>query len=239
MGCGIMFNWCYLFLMFVIYSFIGYLIEVTCVSFTQKKLVFSRGYLIGPYLPIFGVGAMVVTFFLSKYRGDVFTLAVMTMVCCFILEYFTSLILEKIFKLRWWDYSDKKFNLDGRICLESGVMFGVGGIFIVRVLNPLMKKFLALLSNDLIIVLGIIFFIVMLLDFCVSTFAIIRLKIDTSKFLNQDATRTIKEEVSRSLRRYRYLHSRLLNAFPEMSRESETIKKVKETLDKLKKTKNK
>lgn len=234
-----MFKLCYFFLMFVIYSFIGYLIEVTCVSFNQKKIVFSRGYLIGPYLPIFGVGAMVVTFFLSKYKGDVFTLAVMTMVCCCILEYYTSLILEKIFKLRWWDYSDKKFNLNGRICLETGVMFGLGGVFIVRVLNPLMKSFLGLFSKKVIIILGIILFFVMLIDFGVSTFAIIRLKIDTSKFINQDATRTIKEEVSRSLRRYRYLHSRLLNAFPEMSRENETINKIRETLDKLKKPRKK
>lgn len=234
-----MFKLCYLFLMFVIYSFIGYLIEVTCVSFNQKKLVFSRGYMIGPYLPIFGVGAMVVTFFLSKYKGDVFTLAVMTMVCCCILEYYTSLILEKIFKLRWWDYSDKKFNLNGRICLETGVMFGIGGVFIVRVLNPLMKSFLGLFSKKVIIILGIILFFVMLIDFGVSTFAIIRLKIDTSKFINQDATRTIKEEVRDSLRKYRYLHSRLLNAFPEMSRDNETINKIKETLDKLKKTRKK
>lgn len=234
-----MFKLCYFFLMFVIYSFIGYLIEVTCVSFNQKKIVFSRGYLIGPYLPIFGVGAMVVTFFLSKYKGDVFTLAVMTMVCCCILEYYTSLILEKIFKLRWWDYSDKKFNLNGRICLETGVMFGLGGVFIVRVLNPLMKSFLGLFSKKVIIILGIILFFVMLIDFGVSTFAIIRLKIDTSKFINQDATRAIKEEVSRSLRRYRYLHSRLLNAFPEMSRENETIDKIRETLDKLKKPRKK
>lgn len=234
-----MFKLCYFFLMFVIYSFIGYLIEVTCVSFNQKKIVFSRGYLIGPYLPIFGVGAMVVTFFLSKYKGDVFTLAVMTMVCCCILEYYTSLILEKIFKLRWWDYSDKKFNLNGRICLETGVMFGLGGVFIVRVLNPLMKSFLGLFSKKVIIILGIILFLVMLIDFGVSTFAIIRLKIDTSKFVNQDATRAIKEEVSRSLRRYRYLHSRLLNAFPEMSRENETINKIRETLDKLKKPRKK
>lgn len=230
-----MFKLCYLFLMFVIYSFIGYLIEVTCVSFTQKRIVFSRGYMIGPYLPIFGVGAMVVTVFLTKYKGDIFILVVMTMFCCCVLEYFTSLILEKIFRLRWWDYSDKKFNLNGRICLETGVMFGIGGVFIVRVLNPIMKNFLSLFSNNVIIILGIILFLIMFIDFCVSTFAIIRLKIDTSKFINQDATRTIKEEVRNSLRRYRYLHSRLLNAFPEMSRESEKINRIKETLDKLKK----
>ncbi len=232
-----MFKLCYTFLLFVIYSFIGYLIEVTCVTFDQKKLVVSRGYLIGPYLPIFGVGSLIVTFFLSKYNGDVFTLAVMTMVCCCVLEYFTSLILEKIFRLRWWDYSDKKFNLDGRICLETGVMFGVGGVFIVRVLNPLLYSFLALFSKRWIIILGVLFFVVMLIDFCVSTFAIVKLKIDTSKYLNMDATKIVKEEVSRSLRKYRYLHSRLLNAFPEMARENETINKIKETIDKLKKKK--
>lgn len=229
-----MFKLCYLFLMFVIYSFIGYLIEITCVSVEQRKLVFSRGYLIGPYLPIFGVGSLIVTFFLSKYKGDIFTLAVMTMFCCCILEYFTSLILEKIFKLRWWDYSTKRFNLDGRICLEAGVMFGVGGVFIVKVLNPFINSFLGLFSSTVIIVLGVLLAFLMLIDFCISTFAIVRLKIDTSKYLNQDATKKIKEEVSISLRKYRYLHSRLLNAFPEMAKENEAINKIKDTLDRLK-----
>lgn len=229
-----MFKVCYVFLIFVIYSFIGYLIEVTSVSLNLKKLNFSRGYLIGPYLPIFGVGSLIVTFFLSKYSSDVITLAVMTMVCCCVLEYFTSVVLEKIFKLRWWDYGDKRFNLDGRICLETGVMFGVGGVFIVKVLNPLIYSFLALLSKELTIVLGISCFFIILVDFCVSTFAIVKLKIDTSKYLNKDATNVVKEEVKRSLRRYRYLHSRLLNAFPEMARESETINKIKEIIDKWK-----
>lgn len=221
--------------MFIIYSFIGYLTEVMSVSLNQKKIVFSRGYLIGPYLPIFGVGAMVITLFLSKYEKDIFALFAMAMFCCCTLEYFTSLILEKIFKLRWWDYSDKKFNLDGRICLETGVMFGVGGVLIVKFLNPLMKMFLQLFAKNVIIILGIVFFFIMLIDFGISTFAIVRLKIDTSKFINKDATRAIKEEVNSSLRKYRYLHSRLLNAFPEMARENETINKIKEMLEKLKK----
>lgn len=229
-----MFDICYVFLMFVIYSFIGYLIEVICMCFEEKKFVFSRGYFIGPYLPIFGFGSLIVTFFLSKYKGDVLTLAVMTMVCSCVLEYFTSLILEKIFKLRWWDYGNKKFNLDGRICLETGVLFGVGGVFIVRVLNPLMKSFLALFSPKMIIILGIALSLIMLVDFCVSTFAIIRLKIDTSKYLNKDATNVVKAEVRNSLRKYRYFYNRLFNAFPEISRENEMFNKIRGIISKIK-----
>lgn len=222
----------YYFLMFFIYSFIGYLLEVACVSLNNKEFVFSRGYLIGPYLPIFGSGSMIITFFLQKYRNDILALFILATVSCCVLEYFTSLILEKIFKLRWWDYSEEKFNLNGRICLEVGALFGLGGIFIIEVTNPLITMLLDLFPETAVIVLGIVFAVTMLADFCLSTYTIVKLKIDTSKYINEDATRAVKEEVKKSLRRYGYFYNRLFRAFPLLSKNNSGISKIKEVIGK-------
>ena len=101
-------------LLFMIYSFLGWLMEVITVSVEAKKVV-NRGFLIGPYCPIYGIGAVLITLVLSRYKYDPLVLFVMTMVSCGVLEYLTSWAMEVIFKARWWDYSHEKFNLDGRI----------------------------------------------------------------------------------------------------------------------------
>lgn len=225
---------CYMFLLFVIYSFAGYLVEVFSVSITQKKIIFSRGYLIGPYLPIFGVGSMIVTLFLKKYQNDILALFIMTVVFCCIIEYFTSLILEKLFNLRWWDYSKNKFNLNGRICLEVGVLFGVGGIFIIKIFNPIVFNFLGLFDKNIIMFISTTIFIIMIIDFIVSTIAVIKLKIDTSKYKNLDATNIIKEEVRKSLNKYNYFYKRIIKAFPEISKNNKNIIHLKEIIDKTK-----
>lgn len=225
---------CYMFLLFVIYSFAGYLVEVFSVSITQKKIIFSRGYLIGPYLPIFGVGSMIVTLFFKKYQNDILALFIMTVVFCCIIEYFTSLILEKLFNLRWWDYSKNKFNLNGRICLEVGVLFGVGGIFIIKIFNPIVFNFLGLINKNIIMFISTTIFIIMIIDFIVSTIAVIKLKIDTSKYKNLDATNIIKEEVRKSLNKYNYFYKRIIKAFPEISKNNKNIIHLKEIIDKTK-----
>ena len=140
----------YVFLIFFIYSIIGYLCEVMGIFFETGKLNFSRGYFIGPYLPIFGFGSLIITYYLNRYQNDLVALFIMGAFFCCLLEYLTSLIMEKIFKLRWWDYSHKKFNLNGRICLETGVLFGIGSLIIVKITNPIIFK---ILSIDILMVM--------------------------------------------------------------------------------------
>ena len=113
-------------LIFFIFSFFGYLCEVVSVSIIDKKINLNRGYFIGPYLPIFGFGSLFILLFLDKYKNDYLVLFVLGMVACCILEYVTSYVLEKIFKLRWWDYSNKRFHINGRVSLETGLLFGFG-----------------------------------------------------------------------------------------------------------------
>ena len=143
----------YIFLIFFIYSIIGYLCEVMGIFFETGKLNFSRGYFIGPYLPIFGFGSLIITYYLNRYQNDLVALFIMGSFFCCLLEYLTSLIMKKIFKLRWWDYSHKKFNLNGRICLETGVLFGIGSLIIVKITNPIIFKMLSSFNHNLLIII--------------------------------------------------------------------------------------
>ena len=105
-----MYSFWLLVIIFFFYSVVGYIVEVTSCSINNKKVTLSRGYLIGPYIPVFGFGGVIMVYFLSKYQNDILSLFINSMFYCCVLEYFTSLLLEKIFKLRWWDYSNKKIS---------------------------------------------------------------------------------------------------------------------------------
>lgn len=134
------YNYYNLFLLFFIYSFLGYIVESTSVSMIEKKVVWNRGFLVGPYIPIFGTGAMIMVLTLQKYKDEVVALFIMSMVVCLTIEYLCSLIAEKLFNLRWWNYSDKLFNINGRICLQNGILFGLAGVLVVKYVNTWLEK---------------------------------------------------------------------------------------------------
>ena len=231
-----LFDFCFNVLLFFAFAFIGYMVEMIRVSLMEKKLVLSRGYLIGPYLPIFGCGGCLMVILLSKYQDDVVAIFVFSMVMCCLLEYFTSLIMEKIFKLRWWDYSNRKFNINGRICLENGIYFGIGGICMHTFLNPLIANFIYDLDNGIIYILGIGIFIIMVVDFVISTISVLRLKLDTSYYTSLDNTSRVKKEMFDSIKKYMFYYKRLFIAFPYLTK-SKNIGKFKLLIDKFKKKK--
>ena len=119
---------------FLIYSFIGWIVEVSAFLIQDHKFV-NRGFFIGPVVPIYGTGGILITLLLTKYQSDPVTLFCMAVVVCSILEYFTSYVMEKLFKTRWWDYSNKKFNINGRICLTNLLFFGLMGLVMVYLVN--------------------------------------------------------------------------------------------------------
>ena len=151
------------FSLFIIYSFIGWCIEVIAVSYTKKKFV-NRGFLIGPYCPIYGVSALIMVFLLNKYKEDISVLFWMSFIVCSIIEYLTSYIMEKLFKARWWDYSDRLFNVNGRICLKNSICFGALGVLLIRYINNFLMYDLNLLSYNILYSLNIILFICFSVD---------------------------------------------------------------------------
>ena len=111
-----------IFLYFIIASFLGYTMEVVKCSINTKKLV-NRGFLFGPICPIYGVGFVLITWLLSKYQNDIIILFLMGALITSAVEYYTSYVLELIFHNRWWDYSYRKDNINGRICLKNSILF--------------------------------------------------------------------------------------------------------------------
>ena len=225
-----MYDLMYLFLVFFVYSVIGFIIEITSCFIFTKKFTMSRGYLLGPYIPVFGFGALIMVYLLGKYRNDILVLFVLSAVLCSAVEYFTSLLMEKIFKLRWWDYSKDKFNINGRICLRNGFLFGIGGVVIVRYFHPILDKFLLSLDSNIIIIVGWILAGIIIIDTIISTFTISKLKIDTKKYINTDATNVVKDQVAESLHKYRVFYKRLFRAYPHIKLNANIIK-LREFMD--------
>ena len=225
-----------LFLIFFIYSIVGYLIESTYVSFIKKEVTFSRGFLIGPYLPIFGFGGLFLTTVLSKYNDDLLVLFTMSTVSCLILEYISSYVLEKLFNLRWWDYSNKPFNLNGRICLGHGVMFGLIGVIANRLINPIVVKFISIFSNKSLIIISIICLLILLTDLYISRKIVIKFGQNFNKY-SKDSTYEVKAKIIEELSNNSFLIKRLLKAFPNAKDKLNKYRELREQY--YKKLKNK
>lgn len=232
------YNYYTLFLIFFIYAVLGYIVESICVSSIEKKITFNRGFLIGPYLPIFGFGGLVMTLCLNKYRDDFIALFIMSMVTCLLLEYTTSYIMEKIFNLRWWDYSNKKYNLNGRICLEVGVMFGIAGILSIKIINPLIEKIFHLVPQNILLIISIILTIILLIDIFLSTITIIKLRTSFTRY-SKDSTKEVKRKVIEELSKNSFFIQRIFKSFPTATDKLNRFKELKNEYYKKTKTKKK
>ena len=211
-----MYKICYWFFFFMIYSFIGYLTEITSCSINNKKLIVNRGFCLGPYLPIYGFSSVIMNIFLAKYSKDIITLFVMSAFVCTLMEYMTSLILEKIFHARWWDYTEKKFNLSGRVCLENSCLFGLGGVFIVSILHPFLDGLVSMIPNNVLIILSIVLFVIFMIDVIITVTTMCQVKIAATKFTAKDATEEISRKVRNEIIKNKGLMLHMLNAFPKI-----------------------
>ena len=143
----------YYFFIFIIYTFLGWVLEVAFIFIRTKRFV-NRGFLIGPACPIYGFGALIMMFYLTQYKDEPFTVFIMGAFICSTLEYITSYIMEKIFKARWWDYSDKKFNVNGRICLTYAFLFGLCGVIMICFTNPIIIYLLNLIPENIMVIIS-------------------------------------------------------------------------------------
>ena len=213
-------SFCYVFLLFFIYSVIGYIIEITNCSIREKKLVFNRGFFLGPYLPIYGISCLLMGSFIIRYKSDLLTVFVMSAFVCTTVEYITSYILEKIFKARWWDYSDRKFNIEGRVCLFNAFLFGLGGIAFVYILNPLVTTIINILPHLAFRIVSIILLIIFLTDVIITITTLCQVKISTLKFKSKDVTmeltKIIRNELKSRKIKTNFFVRHMLNAFPKI-----------------------
>lgn len=203
-----------LFIIFMIYSFLGWVQEVIRGIILDKKTV-NRGFFIGPYCPIYGVGAILMILFLNKYINDPITLFIMSIVMFSSLEYITSFLMEKIFNARWWDYSRYRFNINGRICLETMIPFGLAGLLAMYIVNPFFKQ---CLDNTPDLVLTIIYYVLafsFIFDIYVSLSIMINIK-GTIKKVKKDNTDEITSKVKEIIMQKNYFKKRIIKAFPRL-----------------------
>ena len=183
------------FMMFIIYSVLGWIMECTF-GFIQKHKFVNRGFLIGPYCPIYGVGVVGVSLLLTKFSNSTLLLFLLSTILCGSLEYFTSYIMEKIFKARWWDYSESKFNINGRVCLETLIPFGGISGLVIRFSNPWILDKLYIIPTNILNYLVIGILLIFALDFTVSFNIILRFKNLTKqeKDSTEEITKIVKEK---------------------------------------------
>ena len=212
---------CIYILFFFVYSFLGWCLEVICKLITEKRFI-NRGILIGPICPIYGYGVLIMTLFFRKYLNDPITLFILIIISCSILEYFTSYFLEKVYHTRWWDYSTKKFNINGRICLETMIPFGILGLLIMNYMNPIVFNLLNILPNHLIYILSTIFLITYIIDNIISCKIIYNIQklskeIQSKQIIKKDdterITRLVRKQIEKSMK---LLDRRLIHAFPHL-----------------------
>ena len=199
--------------LFLIYSFIGWVVEVIYTLICQRKLI-NRGFLIGPLVPIWGAGAVLITLIL-KPNDSLFNLIISSAFIGTFLEYVVNYLMEKIFKARWWDYSHLPFNINGRVWLGSSCFFGLGGVLVQKFLNPRLFYFFDTINEKLFCLIIIILIMLVLIDFCISFNIIHKLKL-SAELVRKDYTEEISKKVKNTLMDNSFGFKRLLKAFPNI-----------------------
>lgn len=133
-------------LLFFVTAMLGWVMEVVC-KLIQFHRFINRGFLIGPYCPIYGFGSVLITLLLSRYAESPVVVFLMGMIICGTLEYLTSYLMEKLFHARWWDYSQKRFNLNGRVCANTLIPFGLLGLGIIYGVKPFLFGLFAMIPQ--------------------------------------------------------------------------------------------
>lgn len=187
MGLYNIYQW---FIFFYIYCFLGWCIESTIVSVESKKLI-NRGFLSGPLLPIYGLGAVLVLFITLPFRDNLLAVYFVGMIGATILEYFTGWLMETIFKVKYWDYSYYKIQYKGRICLVCSLFWGVLSVLLTQVLHKPIERYVLLLNDRFVISIAIIITLVVIAD----TITSIKATIDINKLMerSEKALSEIKE----------------------------------------------
>ncbi|NEG90076.1 putative ABC transporter permease [Bifidobacterium aerophilum] len=161
-----------LFLWFLFYSCCGWVYESILVSVRERRPV-NRGFLNGPLCPIYGTGAVLGIVVLGQVHDNPVLVFVVSSIGACLLEYFTSWAMEKLFHARWWDYSHYRFNLNGRICLLGAIVFGIGGVVIVDVVQPRVAEVTDMMPAPVVHWLSFVFLVLTALDTAITVAGIV------------------------------------------------------------------
>lgn len=160
---------------FFIYAFLGWCTEVIYACVNSGKFV-NRGFLNGPYCPIYGFGVVAVVMCIYPVKDNLPVLFFGSVILTTALEFVTGFILEKIFNEKWWDYSDEHFNIKGYICLKFSLMWGLACIIVVRVIHPLIIKFVDFVPRLIGIIIISVLSAGILSDIIITVLAIMKIR---------------------------------------------------------------
>ncbi len=219
---------------FVVYSMIGWVLESIFHSVWEKKLV-NRGFLNGPFVPVYGFGALLVLAVLQPFSQHWYIVFPVSILLTTTLEYFTGWAMEKLFHNRWWDYSMFPLNLHGRICFIFSLGWGFLCLLLVYVINPAVDRVVERPSQALSTTIAVIMFVVMLTDLIFTIRATVNLnetlmKLEKVRSMarvrGSEFTGGIQERMAviaksfiiwrKQVREIGYIQRRLLRAFPHM-----------------------
>ena len=224
-----------LFMKFILFSMIGYVAEMIFCAIIDKRIT-NRGFFCGPIIPIYGVGSLALIWILKPFMHNVFLVILLGMVITGAIEYITSYVLEKIFHNKWWDYSEEKFNINGRICLKNLICFGLGSPIILYILNPYITDFLLQVKDEVLMGTAIVLFIIFVLDVVYSCLVAYNLRnriIIVEDLKNEKLARIpgmLERMLNKRVKGIRRYPKRLLKAFPTLwktnEKEFEIMKKI-------------
>ncbi len=215
----------HLILMFFFYSFLGWCMEVV-LKYIQLHRFVNRGFYTGPVCPIYGSGAVLITLvvqWLSPLESAVGTTFAISFLLCGALEYFTSLVMEKRFHARWWDYSQKPMNLHGRVWIGNLVLFGLGGVAVVHLMNPVLLASLAGFSVVAQEIAAGILVALFAADYVLTHFMmkLVKTGVESSE---ADSTEALNKEIRLLLSDRNVFYRRFADAYPDVIYRTERIK---------------
>lgn len=155
---------------FIIYSFLGWCLESIYKTIILRKLT-NSGFLYGPFCPMYGIGA-VIMIIAGKISNNIFIIFLLAFVIFTLWEYLVAIVLEKLFKTKYWDYSELKFNFQGRICLKNSIYWGILGVGLIYIIHPAIKKLVEFIPSDMLLYINIILSIAILVDTSITIYRI-------------------------------------------------------------------
>ena len=156
----------YLFI-FIAGAFAGYIYEVIFELIESGTFV-NKGFYYGPYLPVYGVGAVFLSLILNNYKKHPFLVFVLGILITGIVEYITGYAMYKIFHKKWWDYTGLFLNIDSYVCFRSVFTFAIGGMLLIYIVEPLIKEFISTKSKKITNIISIVFIVIFVIDVLLS-----------------------------------------------------------------------
>lgn len=180
---------------FIVYSIAGWILESIYKSILEKKTI-NSGFMFGPYCPIYGFGAIIMIALLQNIKSDITLLFIVSFVVLTLWEYVVGVILEKVYHTKYWDYSNNRININGRVCLLNSVYWGILGVIFTRVIHPQVAKLTLLIPSNTLFYIDLIIGLIMIVDATISgiNFNLISKKIEELKTLSEK----IKEKLEKA-----------------------------------------